>query len=254
MKQITSSLIRELYSTLIHRLLPHPRFSYVSAVSLVGGAVFLSSPFNATAKTTSQSVPSEYFYQPVTVTTKSLFTDQFFTKNIYLPFSTEEIDDNEIEIGETVVKQEGKNGVKVQTIKVTNYKGEEYEQELVEEKVTLPVKKIIAHGTKIIWRDVDTPQGSQKYWRKFHVWATSYDSTCPGCDETTATGMKAGYGVIAVDPSVIKLYSKVYIPGYGVAVAGDTGGAIKGNKIDLGFDDVRNGWWSSRWTDVYLLD
>jgi 3D (Asp-Asp-Asp) domain-containing protein len=66
--------------------------------------------------------------------------------------------------------------------------------------------------------------------------------------------LRAGYGVVAVDPSVIPLRTKVYIPGYGVAIAGDTGGAIKGNIIDLGFDDVRSGWWSSRYTDVYLIE
>jgi 3D (Asp-Asp-Asp) domain-containing protein len=49
----------------------------------------------------------------------------------------------------------------------------------------------------------------------------------------TATGMRATYGVVAVDPSVIPLYTRLYIPGYGYAIAADTGGAIKGNRIDL---------------------
>ncbi|UZN00889.1 3D domain-containing protein [Lysinibacillus sp. MHQ-1] len=39
--------------------------------------------------------------------------------------------------------------------------------------------------------------------------------------------------MVAVDPSVIKLGSKVWVEGYGTAIAGDTGGAIKGNKIDI---------------------
>ena len=50
--------------------------------------------------------------------------------------------------------------------------------------------------------------------------------------------MKQGYGVVAVDPKVIPLYSKLYIPGYGIAIAGDVGGYIKGNKIDLGYDSL----------------
>ena len=49
-----------------------------------------------------------------------------------------------------------------------------------------------------------------------------------------ANGMHAGYGVVAVDPHLIRLGSKLYIEGYGYAVAGDTGGAIKGHRIDLG--------------------
>ena len=64
----------------------------------------------------------------------------------------------------------------------------------------------------------------------------------------TASGMKAGPGVVAVDPKVIPLGTKLYIESmdstkdYGYAVAGDTGGAIKGNRIDLFFfssSDVR---------------
>ncbi|MBE0429076.1 MAG: hypothetical protein IBX61_04300 [Thermoleophilia bacterium] len=50
---------------------------------------------------------------------------------------------------------------------------------------------------------------------------------------TTATGMQAGRGVIAVDPGVIRLGSRVHVSGYGDAIAADTGGAIRGNKIDV---------------------
>jgi len=100
---------------------------------------------------------------------------------------------------------------------------------------------------------IKTPQGVLKYTKKLSVFATSYDSTCYGCSGTTALGLKAGYGVIAVDPQVIPLGSKVYVPGYGIAIAGDTGGAIKGNVIDLGFDSIKTGWWSSRQTDLYIL-
>ena len=73
--------------------------------------------------------------------------------------------------------------------------------------------------------------------RTLIVSATAYTASCTGCSGITATGinLKANPGlkVIAVDPNVIPLGSKVYVEGYGYAVAGDTGGAIKGNKIDL---------------------
>ena len=69
------------------------------------------------------------------------------------------------------------------------------------------------------------------------VKATAYTASCAGCSGTTATGIniKANPNekVIAVDPSVIPLGSKVYVPGYGEATAADTGGAIKGNRIDV---------------------
>jgi 3D (Asp-Asp-Asp) domain-containing protein len=100
---------------------------------------------------------------------------------------------------------------------------------------------------------VKTPTGTLPFERKLRVFATSYDKNCPGCNEVTATGMRAGNGVIAVDPKVIPLGSRVYIPGYGIGVAGDTGGAIKGNKIDLGFDDIKTGWWRSRFVEIYVL-
>jgi len=100
---------------------------------------------------------------------------------------------------------------------------------------------------------VSTPKGNLEFKSKVKMFATSYDQNCSGCNETTATGMKTGFGVVAVDPNVIPLGSKVFVPGYGVAVAGDTGGSIKGNRIDLGFDNVKNGWWSARFVDVYVL-
>lgn len=66
--------------------------------------------------------------------------------------------------------------------------------------------------------------------RQLVVSATCYD--LPG---TTATGVPVGRGVVAVDPSVIPLGSRLYIPGYGNGVAADIGGGIRGNIIDLWF-------------------
>ncbi|MCM3597848.1 LysM peptidoglycan-binding domain-containing protein [Metabacillus idriensis] len=69
------------------------------------------------------------------------------------------------------------------------------------------------------------------------VTATAYTAFCEGCSGTTATGVDLRANpdkkVIAVDPNVIPLGSKVYVEGYGYATAEDTGGAIKGNRIDV---------------------
>ncbi|WP_445683208.1 3D domain-containing protein [Solibacillus sp. FSL K6-1523] len=69
------------------------------------------------------------------------------------------------------------------------------------------------------------------------VTATAYTAYCTGCSGTTAYGIdlraNPNRKVIAVDPRVIPLGTKVWVEGYGEAIAGDTGGAIKGNKIDV---------------------
>lgn len=61
----------------------------------------------------------------------------------------------------------------------------------------------------------------------------------PYADGLTAIGYKAMYGVVAVDPKVIPLKTPLYIEGYGFAIAADTGGAIKGNSIDLCFNTYK---------------
>ncbi|WP_064093404.1 3D domain-containing protein [Rossellomorea aquimaris] len=73
--------------------------------------------------------------------------------------------------------------------------------------------------------------------KELTVEATAYTANCAGCSGTTATGVNLlenpDAKVIAVDPNVIPLGSKVYVEGYGYATAEDTGGAIQGNKIDV---------------------
>jgi 3D (Asp-Asp-Asp) domain-containing protein/LysM repeat protein len=73
--------------------------------------------------------------------------------------------------------------------------------------------------------------------KEITVEATAYTASCEGCSGITATGINLlenpNQKVISVDPTVIPLGSKVYVEGYGEAIAGDTGGAIKGNKIDI---------------------
>lgn len=74
-------------------------------------------------------------------------------------------------------------------------------------------------------------------WTEMEVVATGYSASREEGTEdgVTATGTKARRGTAAVDPRVIPLGSEMYVPGYGWARAEDTGGAIKGRRVDLFF-------------------
>ena len=95
--------------------------------------------------------------------------------------------------------------------------------------------------------------------RTLTVEATAYTAYCEGCSGTTANGTdlraNPNLKVIAVDPRVIPLGTKVWVEGYGEAVAADTGGAIKGNKIDVFIPDLGNAYeWGRRTVQVKILD
>jgi len=226
---------------------------YLGAL-LIATIIFLTKDLRPTPSVLAEQTTSPISIQTTQpVTTESRFSEKLEEQTQTIPKKTVYKDDPEIEAGLETVLDEGEDGKITKIVKVTWYEGEEYSREIASEINTPSKDKIISRGTKIIWKILDSPDGEIKYWKKMRVYATHYDSRCPGCNEWTAIGMRAGKGVIAVDPKVIKLRSKVYIPGYGVAVAGDTGGAIKGNIIDLGFDDARTAGWSARFIDIYLL-
>ena len=92
-----------------------------------------------------------------------------------------------------------------------------------------------------------------------NVYATWYNPASAGRSSSdswygiTSTGVPVTKGVVAVDPSVIPYGTRMYIPGYGFGVAADTGGAIVGNIIDLGFPDGVSSAWAPRWLDIYIL-
>jgi 3D (Asp-Asp-Asp) domain-containing protein len=95
------------------------------------------------------------------------------------------------------------------------------------------------------------------YMRSMHMIATAYEPyNCGGSGSgRTASGLHAGKGVVAVDPRVIPLGTRLYVEGYGFCIAGDTGGDIKGARIDLGYDTYREAiQFGRRAVTVYVLD
>lgn len=95
--------------------------------------------------------------------------------------------------------------------------------------------------------------------KEMMVTATAYTAYCEGCSGTTAYGIDLRANphlkVIAVDPKVIPLGTKVWVEGYGYAIAGDTGGAIKGNKIDVFIPSREQAMqWGRRTVKIKILD
>lgn len=93
-----------------------------------------------------------------------------------------------------------------------------------------------------------------KYTRVLTMEASAYSSQDPGNGKYTATGSRLRKGLVSVDPKVIPLGTKLYIEGYGYAVADDTGGAIRGHRIDLAYDTRAEALQFGRQTvKVYVL-
>ncbi len=156
----------------------------------------------------------------------------------------------------------GSDGVEHREITIFYEDGVEQRRNLVRTWMDPPVRNAEQrYGTKITLGSVETEAGSEVYWRKMNVFTTGYNAS-HGDKELddpyygiTFTGMRAGRGVVATDPSVIPLYTRLYIPGYGVAIAGDIGGGVKGRWVDLGFEEYESIYevWGSGWIEVYLL-
>ncbi len=176
-----------------------------------------------------------------------------------IPFDAVWQPDPNSEIDTQGLLQEGEPGVLERRIRLRYENNQVVERRVEGESVVLaPVDRVMGYGTQIIVRQLATPSGTVEYWRVYRMLATSYSAGTAGVSPSspyygrTATGLQMRHGIVAVDPSVIRLGSQVYVPGYGIGLAGDTGGAIGGRRIDLGYDDSNLELWY-RWVDVYLL-
>ncbi|WP_232219593.1 3D domain-containing protein [Carnobacterium pleistocenium] len=134
----------------------------------------------------------------------------------------------------TVAALETKIEEDAATVKATTTTALNDEVKNIEQEVT--VKAETVEATK----SVESTEVASK-GKSFVVSATGYSTKQAGLSTYTATGINliSNPMVIAVDPRVIPLGSTVEIPGYGTFIAGDTGGAIKGNRIDIHFSTVQ---------------
>jgi uncharacterized protein YabE (DUF348 family) len=177
-----------------------------------------------------------------------------------IPYGRETVPDPSMNLDETRVDRAGSPGLKTVRTRIVYENGAEVDRQVLEEVVDVaPVAEILAYGTNVVWGTVDTPDGPRQYWRKLRVYATSYSASRAGTPKSapwygrTRLGWIMRKGVVSVDPNVIPMSTYMYVEGYGIGQAGDTGGGVKRYHIDLGYDDDNYISWH-QYVDVYLLD
>lgn len=189
----------------------------------------------------------------MTITATDLFV-RIVREDGELPFQViEELDPTLLQ-GKTKVVQEGEPGSGIRVYEVLMVGETETTRTVkAEEVIVPPVPQIVRVGTRV---PIPTSRPGYAYTRagasasapapssgtQLSVTATAYTPWDPGCGGIRVVERKLssyripeGWGIVAVDPSIIPLGTKLYVPGYGYAVAADTGGSIKGAKIDVCF-------------------
>lgn len=186
-----------------------------------------------------------------------------------IPFETRTVSDTSMSISDSKIITPGVTGIDCQTYEVLCYDGVEIKRDLISSERTrepqAEVKAVGAlGGTRMLEKGDDF-----NYSKVITCNATAYDLSFQSCGKwpgdpgygITASGTRAKYGTVAVDPRVIPLGTRMYIESadgsfvYGYCVAEDTGGAIKGNKVDLFFNSYNECMqFGRRNVNVYILD
>ncbi len=166
-----------------------------------------------------------------------------------VPFGVERVDDPTLEKGLTRTVTPGKNGVARNTVRITFYNGQEGKREIIASEVLAqPQNKVLAMGSIT---EVSRGGDRMDFREAKFMQASAYTYT----GYRTATGVNPAVGMVAVDPSVIPMGTRLYIEGYGYARAADTGGAVKGDKIDLFMEEYSQCVnWGRRMVKVYMLE
>jgi uncharacterized protein YabE (DUF348 family)/3D (Asp-Asp-Asp) domain-containing protein len=153
---------------------------------------------------------------------------------------------------------EGQSGIHAWEFQVTYENGQEAGRVLLRDWVEQEPQDALVYYSAASDYDGDMPE-EQQVVSVLHVYATWYNPASAGKPRSspgygiTSTGVPVTRGIVAVDPRVIPYGTRMFIPGYGFAVAADCGGGVKGNMIDLGYPDGVDVDWSSHWVDIYIL-
>ncbi|WP_226660095.1 G5 and 3D domain-containing protein [Pseudalkalibacillus hwajinpoensis] len=203
-----------------------------------------------------------------------------------IDYATIRKNDKSMQKGTEKVLEGGEEGKQEKHYEVVLENGKEVSRELVKTDVVKESRdEIVAVGTQVITqtavktssepskpskstkssksatetKKTESKPKSEPSGKVLNVSTTAYTANCSGCSGITSTGFNLKSNpnakVIAVDPSVIPLGSKVFVEGYGTAIAADTGGAIKGNKIDVFFSSKSAAYaWGNKTVQITILD
>ncbi len=176
-------------------------------------------------------------------------------REVEISFNTALQPNNELFRGERNIVNPGEKGLKKEIVQVTYENNIPTNEEVLEEEIIKhPLDQLIEFGTKERIQNASRNGGlaeTQRVAKEMVVESTAYTHT----GNTTFTGIWPYEGIVAVDPKVIPLGTKMYVEGYGYATAADTGGLIKGNIIDVFMDTHDKAVnWGRRQVKIYILD
>lgn len=188
-------------------------------------------------------------------------TYDYITENQRIYYHLIKRKNDSLEKGITRVIQPGREGLKEVIYRVTYEDGVEVSREVISENIVKEHQdKIVEYGT--IDTFITSRGETVRFTKVYNMIATAYDAGYQSTGKTpdhpeygiTYTGMRVRRGIAAVDPKVIPLGTRLYVEGYGFAIAADTGSAIKGYRIDLYHDTYEEAMrYGRRNVKVYIL-
>lgn len=204
-----------------------------------------------------------YLIDGETLALQTTFT-RLETTQLTLPYETHENRTNQVWAGDVRTRYSGIPGIAEETARIIYVGGVEVSREIVEEHIITPPRDAIFDvGTGQLGAIADVESPYFHYARRVRMEATAYTAgfCCTGKHpgdrwyRITASGREVEHGIVAVDRRIIPLGTRLYVEGYGFALAADVGGAIRGYKIDLFMEELHDALqFGRRHLYVWILD